>query len=187
MSVYFIRAKGTDLFKIGYTDQSIAKRLKQLQVACPYELELFGTVAHGTRELEAELQRSLADWNTTGEWYAISEARAEALVNESDGVTARLWALFDYDPVGQIWVRMSDRKLFIPISVMSDWEGLVYVATSSDVSHSPHEDILIPLDEIAHDYPVHSVVSEQVDRLRRVLLASLEAALSEGDIGPASD
>ena len=52
--IYFCRAKGTNLYKIGYTKRDASERLKEWQAGCPHKLDLVGTI-QGTRSDEKKL------------------------------------------------------------------------------------------------------------------------------------
>ena len=68
--LYIIRAGG--FIKIGHTID-LKRRLKAIQIGCPYELEVlyYGT---GEGEREHELHEAAAQWHHRGEWFS-----AEAL------------------------------------------------------------------------------------------------------------
>ena len=72
--VYFIRAQGTNLIKIGRTT-SLQDRLNTLQTGCPHQLELIIAVAHpDSPSIEKRLHQKFERYGTTGEWFALSEA-----------------------------------------------------------------------------------------------------------------
>ena len=71
--VYFIRAQGTNLIKIGRTT-SLQDRLNTLQTGCPHQLELIIAVAHpDSPSIEKRLHQKFERYGTTGEWFALSE------------------------------------------------------------------------------------------------------------------
>jgi hypothetical protein len=51
--IYIINAMGTDLYKIGFTDGNIEKRLASLQTGCPDKLTITATL-DGDETSEAE-------------------------------------------------------------------------------------------------------------------------------------
>lgn len=75
--LYFIRAEGTDLFKIGITSASIESRISQLRTGCPYPLSVYAYVDYATRAeaeaVEKRLHAALSSWNSNGEWFRIGE------------------------------------------------------------------------------------------------------------------
>ena len=72
MSVYFIRLKGSNYFKIGQASDPRA-RLKSLQTGSPHELELFATIPNGGFALESEIQSEYKLSQVRGEWFNLSE------------------------------------------------------------------------------------------------------------------
>ena len=70
-SVYFARAVGTDLVKIGFTKGEIGARLSGLRTGCPYELVLedwFAGVPNDEREAHAGLRARRG----VGEWFRLT-------------------------------------------------------------------------------------------------------------------
>ena len=70
--VYFIRAVGTELVKVGFSDD-IKRRLKELQTASPHDLAVEELLV-GTPAIEAELHRRLKrhGCHVRGEWYRLA-------------------------------------------------------------------------------------------------------------------
>lgn len=67
--IYFVRQAG-DInapIKIGYS-KNPEQRVKDLQTALPYELELIGTMQGGLKR-EAQLHNDFADTRLKGEWF----------------------------------------------------------------------------------------------------------------------
>ena len=52
--IYLINAEGTDLYKIGFTNQNSNNRMKVLQTGCPYKLKLID-VFNGGLAIEKEI------------------------------------------------------------------------------------------------------------------------------------
>lgn len=83
--VYFVRCaieKGPT--KIGFTD-NIAIRFCHLQHACPFALELIGTIPGGPA-LEQYFHRLFAKYRTRGEWFKLpplAERAVRQLTNEA--------------------------------------------------------------------------------------------------------
>lgn len=70
--VYIVCVKDTNFRKIGYSDQSVTHRLRELQTGSPHELVLehsFETRLH--REIERLLHASLAQHHHRGEWFDV--------------------------------------------------------------------------------------------------------------------
>src|SRR5262245_14351204 len=72
--IYAIGAEGSSHVKIGSTQGSTTKRLKQLQVGHPLPLTVLATVAvdHDARQVEKALHRLLIEHRHHGEWFALA-------------------------------------------------------------------------------------------------------------------
>lgn len=68
--VYFARAEGMDLVKVGYARHP-ASRLETLQTGSPVELYIWATVP-GDIALEKELHKQFAHLRSHGEWFRLS-------------------------------------------------------------------------------------------------------------------
>lgn len=66
--VYFVRAAGLDLIKIGWTGGHPAKRLRELSQASPVELAFEGVML-GTWQAEQALHLRFAHLRVRGEWF----------------------------------------------------------------------------------------------------------------------
>jgi hypothetical protein len=69
--IYIVWAKGTDFIKVGYTaDVTINSRLGDLQVGCPYPLEVV-VFAEGSMQDEAQYHQMLVEAKAyvRGEWF----------------------------------------------------------------------------------------------------------------------
>lgn len=64
--------------KIGYTDKTIAGRMRELSTGCPYHLSCIG-YAEGGMELEGELHREFGEWRVQGEWFKVDPIHANLL------------------------------------------------------------------------------------------------------------
>lgn len=72
--VYFVYAKAVNLIKIGRSAEP-ERRLDELRLLSPVELEIIGLVDGGSRR-EAELHQKFARYRSHGEWfYATPEIR----------------------------------------------------------------------------------------------------------------
>lgn len=74
--IYFARARGTDLVKVGFTTGDIAGRLKSLQTGCPYEL-LLEAYAPGAMDDERGLHDAFAPRRVHLEWFRLSAEEVE--------------------------------------------------------------------------------------------------------------
>jgi hypothetical protein len=80
--VYFIRAKGTDNVKIGYTQGPVLERLNQLQVGSFIELEVLASfVSSNCRDFERRMHIKYQDNHVRGEWFDISGDALKHLLN----------------------------------------------------------------------------------------------------------
>lgn len=66
--VYFIRSEHTHAIKIGFTAGKVEVRLKALQTAHPYKLEVVGK-SRGTMEYEKALHSRFEELRLEGEWF----------------------------------------------------------------------------------------------------------------------
>ncbi|MEB3191101.1 MAG: YozE family protein, partial [Snowella sp.] len=66
--VYFIQSQGTHTIKIGYTSGQAQNRLKDLQTAHPYQLNILATLP-GDRNYEKSLHQRFAEYRLKGEWF----------------------------------------------------------------------------------------------------------------------
>ena len=74
--IYFIRAENNTL-KIG-TTYSVIKRLKAIQMCCPYKLEVIGVI-YGGYVLEKQIHKDLEAFKTHGEWFELTDEVKEYL------------------------------------------------------------------------------------------------------------
>ena len=80
--VYFIQSHQGGPIKIGLA-RDVRLRLAALQTAHPYRLRVIGTI-RGGRNVERRVHDSLSQRRMSGEWFDITEAEAEAIINGSD-------------------------------------------------------------------------------------------------------
>lgn len=67
--IYFAMTAGDRfIVKIGFSRQDPRKRIKQLQTACPFVLELAASVV-GDEALERRLHQTFAPCRMSGEWF----------------------------------------------------------------------------------------------------------------------
>lgn len=83
--IYIYRARGTDLYKIGYTKREASDRLKEWQAGCPHTLDLVGTKTGSItdeKELHGQLRR-LGYWKSDAagqEWFNLPEEKVEQIL-----------------------------------------------------------------------------------------------------------
>lgn len=72
MAVYVIKAKGTPRYKIGYATNP-RKRIKTLQTACPYPIEVINCIDSADRDIESMAHSIWSDHRVQGEWFELPE------------------------------------------------------------------------------------------------------------------
>lgn len=83
--IYIYRARGTNLYKIGYTKREASDRLKEWQAGCPHTLDLVGTKKGSIadeKELHGQLRR-LGYWKSDAagqEWFNLPEEKVEQIL-----------------------------------------------------------------------------------------------------------
>ena len=79
--VYVIHCEGTTFYKIGISKKNYNDRLYNLQIGCPFELEMI-YVSHSDdhRRLEKELHKKFKDKCVRGEWFDLDEASLDTLI-----------------------------------------------------------------------------------------------------------
>lgn len=69
-TIYVLRGKNTNFFKIGRTTQPVIDRVRQLQTGCPFEIEIYQTFqTFWAAETEKMLHSYLSDFRVSGEWF----------------------------------------------------------------------------------------------------------------------
>lgn len=76
--IYFLKAGDFIAYKIGFTASDPLKRMADLQVGCPFKLELLGAI-EGTWAQEQSLHELLANFKTIGEWFSPNTVVTEAI------------------------------------------------------------------------------------------------------------
>lgn len=66
--VYFIQVATDGPIKIG-TTSCVGQRVRDLQIGCPFQLRILGTMQGGDRNLERELHSTFAKLRLKGEWF----------------------------------------------------------------------------------------------------------------------
>lgn len=84
--VYILKAKNTNFFKIGRTDQSVERRVKQLQTGCPIPIEIYKTIETSSPiNVERAFHDYLMGCETVGEWFDVDEGILENMMYVSLG------------------------------------------------------------------------------------------------------
>lgn len=92
--IYFIREKGTDNCKIGYSEESLEKRLSQLQTGNSKELEIvFGLP--GGRERESQLHKTYESKKLRGEWFQLDKEILLSILSVSFGTEIKQKGLLE--------------------------------------------------------------------------------------------
>jgi len=111
--VYFIRSGNRERFKVGYTEQRVERRLKELQTGNPDKLEVYFVIESNEAGLIEGLFHSLlSEYQTEArnEWFAISEETLQQIIEnertksgfyQAQGETDRIVG----DNVRQVWRR----------------------------------------------------------------------------------
>jgi hypothetical protein len=73
--VYFLIAERTECVNIGHTCD-LRRRLKELQAACPFKLDVLKAVGGGPA-FEAKVHAQFADLRLHSEWFSYTEELAE--------------------------------------------------------------------------------------------------------------
>lgn len=85
-AVYFIKAIGRNLVKIGYANdwKAVHSRLNTLQTASPYDLEILTIVRGVERDFEQEMHGVFCDSRLRGEWFEYTPEMQEFLRSLDD-------------------------------------------------------------------------------------------------------
>ena len=67
MTVYAVGALGTSFFKVGYA-KNVDLRIRDLQVGCPHELLLLGSI-EGGEQVELDVHKLVLPLRIRGEWF----------------------------------------------------------------------------------------------------------------------
>lgn len=85
-TVYFLAAIAPDhetvAVKIGFSGGDLNERIRNLQTASPFPLDLYSTMP-GTKRDERELHKRFADHRLNGEWFKPDPVMA--FIAEKDG------------------------------------------------------------------------------------------------------
>ena len=73
MTVYFIQAEESKRIKIGYTSNSVASRLSNLQTGSAEILSVIGVISDGGKGLERFLHSKFSDDRLHNEWFGESD------------------------------------------------------------------------------------------------------------------
>lgn len=80
--VYLLRSSKTGLMKIGYT-KHLGKRVRELSNAQGGELRIVDTIP-GSKQLERDLQNTLSEYRTQGEWFMNDEKVIEIFLESGE-------------------------------------------------------------------------------------------------------
>lgn len=84
--VYIVEAKGTGLYKIGYTSSDdVLARIATMQTGCPYELVPTIIIPNGSEKTERALHYIYQDQNIRGEWFNLSSRNIDGLREHFNG------------------------------------------------------------------------------------------------------
>lgn len=70
--VYFIGTEDKKYVKIGYCNRDPQGRVSTLQIGCPLEIKLIGTMS-GNMADEVNLHRKFLPYHIRGEWFKLSD------------------------------------------------------------------------------------------------------------------
>jgi hypothetical protein len=89
--VYFIKVINTNRFKIGYTNQTMDKRLSGLQVGCPYELVPHRAIkCSDPNKLEKYLHDCFQTKKVRGEWFDLTDDEVDQIANFIGGAESTI-------------------------------------------------------------------------------------------------
>lgn len=81
--LYLVRCVGSDYYKIGISTLTPVNRLCQLQVGCPYKLEMCHVFADPSAyQLEQQIHLELKHCHVRGEWYELKPLEVQALIRD---------------------------------------------------------------------------------------------------------
>lgn len=79
--VYIISAVKTNYFKIGISEDSVAKRLKQLQTGCPLKLRyVYHAYVANMFQVEKELHKIFSASRVIGEWFSLTTEQVQECI-----------------------------------------------------------------------------------------------------------
>lgn len=81
--IYLVKYKGTCFYKIGKTSNSVYKRIKALQVATPFEVELVVNVIVDNALLsETNIHDTFEDKKIRGEWFYFRDNQIDSVIKK---------------------------------------------------------------------------------------------------------
>lgn len=89
-TVYVLRAKGTNLVKIGFTAGDVEERRRALQTGCPHELVVELTFA-GTMEDERRAHAIHHEQRLVGEWFQLDPSQVSGLASRVSHAAYDAW------------------------------------------------------------------------------------------------
>jgi hypothetical protein len=98
--IYFIQAGESGPIKIGYTENDIKARVRNIQSSNPTEVKLLG-VMQGNQKVEAGLHIQFCDYLIRGEWYQPPEQLLDYIAREGQQPSVSLERTRGYQPALQ--------------------------------------------------------------------------------------
>ena len=123
--IYLVKAEGTNLYKIGYTDGKAEKRVKTMQTGCPHKLSIIEE-AFGDMDKEKFLHNTFSEQRKQGEWFEFDDDLIQKVVDKIHNATQEELCIEKIDSwieVYESWTRDSrcnDSRLehFIELAIM---------------------------------------------------------------------
>ena len=79
--VYVVHCKGTTFYKIGITKKNNDDRLYDLQIGCPFELEMIYVIdSIHYKQMEKEIHHRFKDRWIRGEWFDLDEVSLDTVI-----------------------------------------------------------------------------------------------------------
>lgn len=83
--IYFIGIEGLPYVKIGYTCKTANRRLKVLEIGCPFPLEVVRAIritGQLERPFEKAFHRHFKKFHFRGEWYEVTPEQIDAAIQK---------------------------------------------------------------------------------------------------------
>lgn len=118
-SVYVIRAKGTNRYKIGFSTD-IGSRIASMQTGSPFPLELIHEF-EGTLSNEKAVHKMLASYRLHGEWFELTESALSFVMSLDSQLLSRI-------DVARYMLENESRLKHVYNDAGSDWDECKGVA-----------------------------------------------------------
>lgn len=123
--IYLVKAEGTNLYKIGYTDGKTEKRVKAMQTGCPHKLSIIEE-AFGDIDKEKLLHNTFSKQRKQGEWFEFDDDLIQKVVDKMHNATQEELCIEKIDSwieAYESWIRdsrCSNSRLehFIELAIM---------------------------------------------------------------------